>query len=1043
MKRLLLSLVLFVCTAAALSAQRTVTGTVTDISGVPLIGANILIKGTNTGVITEVDGSFSIEVPANYNILMFSYTGFETKELDIPSSNVLNVSLAEGITLSEAVVTALGITREKKSLSYAAQEVEPKALNISRSSGFIDALSGKVAGVQLVGSPSSGFREGNIRIRGVNGLNGVDPLYVLDGTPVDAGAINMDNVESVSILKGPAATALYGQRAAGGVVVVTSKKGVSGKGLGIEFNSSSTFDRVSLIPAYQNEYAGGYSQDFLKFSFNPAIHPASWSAFDGQNLLEYSGDESWGPRMDGTLYRPYYSWYEGPDFGKEVPLVPQPNNVKDFFDTGKNLNNNVSFSGGGENFNFRVNYNNISKTLVLPNTSQVKNIVTVNGSYDLSKLITVGANINYKNTDQQGNILEGYGGGLTGSFNQWFQRQIQVDKLRNYKNADGTFNSWNIQSPENTKPLYWDNPYYDLYENVPHYNEGRIYGDVNVTLNFSEHFKVQGFVRSDKQNWVGDSRYTEGGLGTPYFSTYNGSNSEWNYEGLVSYSNRSNDFSYDFNLGGNIRNDNAKRFSAGTVGGLAIPGFYNIASSVDKPNVSATNYEKVVRSVYGRGSVGYKDFLYLEASVRNDWSSALPTGNNSYLYPMVGMSFVFSELLGTNTFISNGKVRYSFAQVGSDLDPHQINPVYSAPASSFYGSLPAMFVPSTLRNEELKPQLTSTHEAGVEMSFLNNRLGFEVTYYKDLNIDQILPLSVPSSSGYSVAIVNAGKITRKGIELQLNGTPVQTRDFSWDIGFNLAQNQSLVEELAEGLDNRVIGGSGFEGGPFWGGISLNARVGDEWGTIIGRQFRRDANGNKLVDEDGYYLYDANQDLGTILPDFTGGIFNAIEYKGIQLLASFDFQKGGQFYSTSGMFNAYSGLGAETVGNNDKGNPKRDDPSTGGGVRAEGNFENGQPNDVYLSADEYYKSLFGLHENWLFDASYFKLRELSIGYNFNPKKLGINFASKLNISLVGRNLLFFSPTKERGFDPSELERYWYEGGQLPQTRGLGFNISLGF
>ncbi|MEZ5038821.1 MAG: SusC/RagA family TonB-linked outer membrane protein [Saprospiraceae bacterium] len=1037
MKKHLFTLVLALFMVSFSIAQQSISGKVSDSSGEPLVGASILVKGTTSGAVTDFEGNYSLEAPASATTLVFSYTGYESREIEINNQSVIDLTMTEGVMLFEAVVTALGITRDKKSLTYAAQEVKNEDLNISRSAGFVDALTGKVAGVQIVGAPSSGFREGNIRIRGVGGLSTSNPpLYVLDGTPVDASAVNMDNVESVSVLKGPAASALYGQRASNGVVVVTSKKGKKGPGIGLEFNSSSTFDNVSLLPEYQNEYAGGYDQDFQKFTYNPAIHPSDWAKFNGQNMLNYQADESWGPKMDGRLYRPYYSWYEGPDFGVEIPLNPQPDNVKNFFQTGKVYNNNIAFSGGGDNYSFRVNYNNITKELVIPNTRQAKNIVSMIGTFDLSKFISVGANINYKKTDQYGNIREGYGAGLSGSFNQWFHRQLDVDRLRQYKNPDGTFNSWNIGSPENTQPLYWDNPYYDVYENVPHSYEDRVYGDFSITLNLAKNLKLQGFVRSDVLNANGDNRFTEGGLGTPSYSYYKNSQTELNYEALASYNNRSGKFSYDFNLGANIRKDNDGFSSASTVGGLAIPGYYNIASSVDRPNVSESSFQKEVRSVYGRGSLGFNDFAYLDFSIRNDWSSALPTGENSYLYPMIGGTLVFSELLPTNNILSFGKIRYSYAQVGSDIGPHQINPIYSSGA--FYGSNATLSVPNTLRNENLKPQLTSTHEAGIEMKFLKNRVGLDVTYYTDVNENQILSLTIPATSGYSVAIINAGRITREGVEVQLNLVPVQTRDFNWDLTFNWATNTSQVDELADGLDNRQLGTSPF-------GPTLNAKVGEQWGVLIGRAFRRDDNGNRLVGSNGRYLFDNNVDLGSILPDFTGGMINTINYKGIQLRAALDYQQGGKFYSTSAMFNAYSGLGAETVGLNDKGTPKRDPVSAGGGVRAEGVTADGQANSVYLEADAYYKSLFRLSENWIFDATYLKIREVSIGYNFNPKKLGLGFATKLNVALVGRNLAYFGKdTKKIGFDPSEAESNgWFEGGQLPQTRAFGFNISLGF
>lgn len=1043
MKKFSLVLILSLFAVGFTLAQKTITGSITDSSGEPLIGANVLIKNSSTGTITDIDGNFSLNVPDDAQTLVISYTGFNSQEVEIGSTTVFNIVLQEGIMLEEAVVTSLGITREKKSLVYAVQEVDQKQLNISRSAGFVDALSGKVAGVQLVGTPSSGFREGNIRIRGVNGLQGSEPLYVLDGTPVSASAVNMDNVESVSILKGPAATALYGNRAAGGVVVVTSKKGAKGQGIGIDVNSSVTYDNVYLLPDYQNEYGGGYDQDFVPFQFNPAVHPAEWASFNGHNLIDYGADESWGPRMDGTLYRPYYSWFpDDPQFGQQVPFSPNPDNVKNFFDTGENVNNNVAFYGGADNYSFRINYNNITRKLVIPNSRRDQNILSVIGSFDLSDLITVSANLNYKNTSQKGNILEGYGAGLTGSFNQWFQRQIDSEKLRDYKAADGSFRSWNIRSPTNPRPLYWDNPYYDLYENAPQYNENRLYGNLGLTFNLLENLSVSGFVRTDLIDYRGNSRFTEGGLGQPSYSVNNGTLREWNYEALLSYNEQIGKLSYDFNLGANIRRDVDDRFSAGTVGGLAIPGFYSVENSQDKAALNVSTFEKEVRSLYGRGSFGYNSTFYIDFSLRNDWSSSLPKGNNSYLYPMIGGSFVFSELVGNDKIFSFGKVRYSYAQVGSDIGPHQINTVYASNAASFYGGFPAMSVPNTLRNEDLRPQLTSTHEAGLEMKFFNNRVGFDVTYYKDKNEDQILSLTVPATSGFTTAIINAGNISRQGVEVQLTGSPVQTRDFEWDVTFNWATNESVVEELADGLDTRVIGGSGFEGGPFWAGVSVHARAGQEWGTMIGRAYRRDANGNRLVGENGRFLFDADQELGSILPDYTGGILNQVRFKRFLLSAAVDFQKGGQYYSVTRMFNAYSGLSAETVGLNDKGNPKRDPVSAGGGMRSDGVFANGQPNDVYLEADTYYKQFFGLLEEWLIDATYMKVREVSLGYSFDTQSLGIDFIKRLDVSLVGRNLgVFF--TEVEGFDPSESEQYWYEGGQLPATRAFGFNISVGF
>lgn len=1031
MKKLLQSLFLLMLFAVTAMAQdRTVTGTVTAREdGLPLPGVSVKVKGSAVGTSTGVDGTFRLNVAPGKNTLVFSFIGYTTQEVAIPQSGSLSVALvSDAKQLSEVVVTGLGISRQQKAVTNSVQQVSADKLQISRETSIGNALTGKVSGVQLVGSPSAGFRAANIRIRGVNSLSGSNPLYILDGTPVEAEAINMDNVESISILKGASATAIYGQRGSSGVVVVTSKSGKKG-GTSVEFNSQTVFENVSLLPEYQNEYAGGYEQE--------------WEIVNGQKVLNYGADESWGPKMDGTMYRPYYSWIPGhPMFGKEVPLVPQPDNVKNFFETANTYNNNLGFSGGKEGFNFRINYNNISRDLVVPNSKQMKNIVNAKASYDINSKLSVSTNINYMNTDQQGNISEGYGGGLTGSFNQWFQRQIDIKELRNYKNADGTFNSWNILSPTNPRPAYWNNPYFDVYESVPTFDQDRVFGDISLAYAFTPKLKVQGWIRNDIRNNSNTSRNAEGGLDIPSFSAFSSKYTERNYEILGSYDTSFGNFTFDVNVGGNIRKNGYEYQNQATVGGLAIPGLYAVSNSKDRP--TAVNYieRKEVRSIYSRGSLGYRGFAYVDFSARNDWSSALPADNNSYFYPSVGGSLVLSELgfLNQNKTLSFLKLRGSFAQVGSDIDPYRINTTYDS--GTFYGSSASLYLPNTLQNAALKPALQSEIEGGIEAKFLNDRLGFDVTAYKRDNRDQILSLTVPSTSGYSTAIVNAGNIQGKGVEVQLYGTPVTGKDFKWDVTFNWARNRSVVKSLAEGLDNRLIGGAGVEAGPFWNGIAVEARVGQEWGTVLGRKFRRDANGNKIVNANGTYAYDINQNLGTILPEWTGGFVNQMSYKNVFLNFAIDVQQGGQFYSTSQMFNAYSGLGIETVGLNDKGNPKRDPVAAGGGIRADGVFANGQPNNVYLEAVSYYGNLFGLHEAWMFDASYAKLREVSLGYNLDSKALSKTPFKNASVSLTARNVaLLYSSVK--GIDPSELERFWYEGGQLPQTRAIGFNVRLGF
>lgn len=1062
MRKLLFTLLIHLPAVMLLHGQTTSTGRVIGPEGGPVPNASVLIAGSQTGTVTNENGEFSISVPKN-RMLVISAVGYTTIEVS-PGENLVVRLTQAGSELSEVVVTALGVRREKKSLTYSAQVVDGEKLTISRETNLASALAGKVAGVQVVGAPSVGFGVPNIRIRGVNTLEGgnvrndlnpnnvspVGALYILDGTPVDARAINMDNIENISVLKGAAATALYGQRAAGGVVLVTSKKGKKNMRPVIELNTAVTAERIGLLPDYQNEYAGGYSGDFLQFDYDPARHPASWASFDGQNYLEYYADESWGPRMDGREYRPYWSWFPGPDFGKTEQLLPREDNVKDFFETGLTFNNNVSVTGGGDSYTYRLTYNNINRTTPLPNSAQNRNFLSLATSLDIIKNLTVISNLNFQTTSQKGNFLDGYGAGITGSFNQWFQRQLDVKRLKNYKNPDGTFNSWNILGPDDydpadpsyfLKPLYWNNPYYDVFENAPRLRSNRILGDIGLRYEIINGLTFTGTVRGDIYRENTNGRVTEGGLNQPGYNEGSVSANEYNFEGILGYRKKFRDFDLDANFGGNMLRIQREIYNGNTVGGLAIPGFYSLASSKDKP-FAKTNLVQLHRnSLFARASLGWRNMLYLDLSGRNDWSSALPLDNNSYFYPSAGLSFVFSELTKSVPVITYGKLRASIGQVGRDLNPYNIYDFYQAGNS--YGPDATLFTPNNQPNANLKPNLQTSYEAGLEMKFLKNRLGFDFTYYKNVNTDQILPIQVAQSSGIASSFINAGRIESQGIELVLDGSPIQTGDFNWTITLNIARNRNKVVELIEGdgdETNFILGNAT----TFRRTIQLQAREGQPWGQIVGTKFRRDLHsGQPMLAANANWLVDENQVIKNALPDFTGGIQNAFRWKNLALGVNIDFQKGGAFYSVTRMFNAYSGLGAETAGVNDKGNPIRDGVADGGGLLPEGVLPSGDENSNYVAAVTYFGRLFDLHERWIYDASFIKLREISLGYSFNPRIFGTNSPVKgLSLSVIARNVgLLYS--KVDGIDPSELEVYWHEGGQLPATRSYGINARITF
>ena len=551
-------------------AQRSITGTVTDVTGETLIGANILVKGTTIGAVTDFDGTYSLEVPDGSTTLVFSYTGFETQEIELGSSNVVDLSLVEGITLSEAVVTALGIEREEKSIGYSVQQLDGKDLSLVRDQNVGAALAGKVSGVQVVSASGASLGgTSKVRIRGANSLTGGEPLWVVDGTPISnqnfsrrtsnpnstdtnrgvdfgnlAQDINPDDIESISVLKGPSATALYGQRAAGGVVLVTTKKGTNRKGIGVTVNSSITADNVYILPEYQNSYAGGYTQDFID-----QVDPV-----DGQtySVLNYAADESWGPRIDGSPYRPWWSWYPGtPEYGTVAPLTANPDNVRDFFETGVTYNNSISMSGGNENTTFRLSFANVTQTGIIPNSKLGRNNIGIAGSTKLTDKLTLTTNVNISNTNAQGRPAFGYtGNNVLWSFNQWFQRQLDINRLKDYKNADGSFRSWNIRSATNLRPLYWDSPYFTVNENKDTDSRDRYFGNIALSYELTDNLSLKGVFHRDNYTQRIEVRKATGGLDQDFYSEYVANASEDNYEALLTYQNNFGNISFDANLGG-------------------------------------------------------------------------------------------------------------------------------------------------------------------------------------------------------------------------------------------------------------------------------------------------------------------------------------------------------------------------------------------------------------------------------------------------------------------------------------------------------------
>ncbi|MBB2146027.1 SusC/RagA family TonB-linked outer membrane protein [Pedobacter sp. LMG 31464] len=1045
MKKLVLSLfILLTVTVSAFAQERTISGTVTSSEdGLPIPGASVKVKeAPATSVATGADGKFSLRVPANAKTLLISYLGFTQVERAIPANGVVTVNLVPDTkTLSEVVVTsALGVARTQRSLGTAQQTVKADDLTQTKQPDLNSALAGKVAGVQILGGSGARFGTAAIRIRGISSIDGGrDPLFVVDGIVVPSTSINMDDVEEVTVLKGPAATSLYGQRGDAGVVVVKSKT-ASKKGFGIDVNHSTTFESVATLPEYQNEYGGGGTQAWNTFVYNAATDAPALAAMNGARWHDFQTDESWGPKFDGLPYAPFYSWNKfDPQYATQVPYVAQPNNIRDFYETGIENNSNIAFSQSSEKFNARVSYTNINRTGVSPNTKADQNRFSFNGEFKPIAKLKLTGNFNYNVINYFNRPAEGYGTQTAGSFNQWFHRDVNIEKLKAYKNPDGTFTSWNITNPRNAAPKYWDNPYTEAYENTALNNSTRAFGSIMASYNILPELTLDFTAKGTYASARGESRIASRTLVLERYANSQSRSRENNYVVDLGYKKQFGDFNFSASAYGELRVNRDEDISGNTVGGFTVPDYYNLAASKDRPTLNSNFFDKKVRSVYGFVSTNYKNYLFLDLNIRNDWSSSLPDANNSYLYGGASLAFVFTDLLPKNDVLSFGKVSTSFGRTGSDIGALNIYQTYNS--AGFWGTTPALTTPDRIPNLNLKPALSDAVEVGVDLKFLKNRLSFSANYYNRKSTDQIISVTLPSTTGFTSALINAGEITSKGYEFTLGGTPIKTSSFSWDLNANFATAKNKIVSLYPGLDNFDFGSFGYTGTPR---IRVERRVGQAFGDIVTGGIKKDAAGNQLIDDDGFPILEEGHHLGSFVPDLTGGLTSNFNYKGFTAGFSMDFQIGGKLFSVTKGNMMGSGLSPETAGLNDKGKPKRDAVSAGGGILIPGvRASDGKPNTTYVDPQDYYEGYIPYAwEEQTYRATYFKLREVSIGYNL-PSKLVSRFkAQRASLTLVARNpwLIY---TAVPGIDPSESAGNWNEGGQLPGTRTIGLNLKITF
>lgn len=1028
----ILTLLLAFVVQITFAQEKTVSGTVSDTSG-SLPGVSVSIKGTAKGTETDFDGKYSIKAKTG-DVLRFSYVGYKTIEKKVDASNTINVTLAEDASvLDEIVVTALGIKRDKKSLGFAQQSVKPENLVRTRETDLNNALAGRVSGVQAVGAPSAGFGNSGIRLRGQS-----ISLYIVDNVKVNSiSDINTDDIADLSVLKGAAATALYGPEAYSGIIVITTKTAKKGTST-ITLNHSTAMENVYLLPEYQNEYGGGYSQDFNTFSYNPATHPASWASFDGQSMVEYYADESWGPKLNGQMVRHWDSWIQGdPEFGKLRAFEAQPDNIKNFFDTGSVNNTTVDFSKAGEGYSVKGGLVNIDRTSVVPNSFRRQVQAYTNFRFNITEKLEAYANINYQDRRTR-NFPDNDYGNIASNFNQWWQRQLDIDRVRDY-NRNGSFVSWNINSPTNTKPLYWDSPFFETNENLNFQTKNSTYG--RIGLNYTVNDNLNGYIelRKTVASFESNDRFAFGGLGLPSYSE----NESFAYRdelfGIVNYSkDLTEDLDLNASAGFELITLGGESLSGSTVGGLTTLNFYSLSTSVDRPNVNNSQYKQKSQGVFAKASLGYKDILFVDGSARFDWgSTANPEANRVETYGG-SFSFIFSKLLPQNDIISFGKLRASAASGPFFPNRYLLNPAFNI--GTPYGNSGTLSSQGNFANPLLEGGTRIDYEFGTELKILKGRVDLDITYFnrKDKNLP--IAVSLDGASGFTSTFANSGEQTTSGLEIGLNFSPIKTEDFNWSVFANFSTLERRVDAIADGVDVNVLSSS-------WRGIQLQERVGEEWGAIYGRAYSRDADGNKILSSTGAPRYDTNQYLGNVLPDFTGGLSNNIRYKNFNLGFDIDFQSGGKVFSVTRMFNNYSGLGIETVGNNNLGNPVRDEVANGGGVYIEGVDEtSGAAVNYQVAPATYWGRLFALHEQWLFDASYVKLRTVRLDYDLPANVLEKTPFKKLNLGVFANNVWLIHSAIP-GLDPSEIETRngvnWTEGGQLPNVRTVGFNVRMTF
>lgn len=1064
MKRRLTMLLagLFLFVGAAL-AQKNISGTVVSADdGEPIIGASVKAVGATVGVQTDIDGKFSFTLPAGETKIVVSYVGMQTQTV-AAASNMKITLKRDNKQLDEVVVTAMGITRKQKSLGYSTQEIKADKLQTTRVTDVGNALAGKVSGARFYGASGATFDAGAIVLRGTTTLTpaGSEPIYVVDGVITNKNMINMDDVASLNVLKGPAATALYGSQGDNGAVIITTK-GISSGNQQIDISHTIIFNKPYNHYKMQQEYGGGYGMS--TYTFNPATDPAEWKVLDGKRFYDYAYDESWGAKYDGEEYIPYYAWDSTSPYYLQTARWESPgeDNMNHLLRTGMVNTTNVAFAKAGKDYMSRISFTNTSNKGIIPNSDAAKRFLSVRTSFKPLDHLNVDLDFKYTYSKTHNAAVEAYNegdGAMFPSMTQWFNTNVDINMMKDYRRPDGSFRSWNINNRYNFTPAFHNNPFavfdnrnaYDIYQ----WNVFRAAATYDILKNLKVGLAVNGNIRS----YRGELKTAMGFVAmTSGFKETQNTLNDISTIGSIAYNTDFLNKRLTWNIAGFVesRYYHFEKLYGYTTDGLLVDNFYNMSASVGKPMAENTKSSYRTQSLYANTTLGLDDTYFLELSARNDWDSRLPKDKNNYFYGGASATVLMSNILPKNNVLTFWKLRASLAQVGSTLNPYSLYDMYDIKK---FGATGYMINQKVLRNPNIKPTISTSYEVGTEFRMFKNRLWGDINYYSRNTKNQIINLNITPASGFNSNTMNAGQIRNQGIEVMIGGRPIETKNWSWELTGNIAHNSNKLIELSDGVDRYRL---------FWYGYSTTlyqfAEVGKPVGTLYGSDWKRDPDGNIIMrklsgasaEKNGEYIpvqdKNAMNYLGNVQPDLTGGFGTSLRWKNLTLSMSLDFQAGGKIASTTNMFGEFSGMLESTAGKNDRGGDIRGALKDNGGILVKGVYNTGTaekpvytPVESYVNANVYFEQLKGaLWSPYVYDASYVKMREISLSYEF-PKTLlaKTKVIKQASISLVAQNpWLIYSAMPN--VDASEVGNAYagcLERGQAMSTRSFGCTVKL--